>query len=369
MSIMKYTANHPRNALIEVLRFAFSIIIVLFHTGFLVKGRELTDGNVFFKGGSCAVEFFFVLSGFLMAKSIASKKPLQNASEIAEETFGYVFSKMRRLWPHILLSITIILLLEVIFGRLSPGGAVIKVWNNVSELFFIQMSGFEYGTINGHLWYVSAMILAMWVLYPVARSAPVLFNLVIAPVIGIFIVGWMIQSIGGVGRPFGKTGFLFNGMFRAFAEIALGCFCYALAERIKTASRVCRPVLAGLILISLVMSMFWMWNPFGGSAFHLLGLFSVIVVCSFAVTGDGCGRSRKCAAICGWLGSLSVPVYIHQNWAIKLGGFLYPSITSFDLYLKVTVLIVAVVTCFSAVIHFLGGYCRSRMGSNAARSV
>ena len=55
-----------RNGKIDLLRFLFAVIIVLHHTRYLFG-----DEHCFFHGGSLAVEFFFIVSGYLMTAHAA----------------------------------------------------------------------------------------------------------------------------------------------------------------------------------------------------------------------------------------------------------------------------------------------------------
>ena len=59
--------TNSRNSLLELYRFLFSIWVVWYHGFFVFK-------NQFFNHGYIAVEFFFILSGFYILKSIEKHK-------------------------------------------------------------------------------------------------------------------------------------------------------------------------------------------------------------------------------------------------------------------------------------------------------
>ena len=65
-----------KNGAIDFWKFAFSIMIVLFHSYYFANNE---DGAIF-REGRIAVEFFFIVSGFFMAKSAVSKPKLQSNS-------------------------------------------------------------------------------------------------------------------------------------------------------------------------------------------------------------------------------------------------------------------------------------------------
>ena len=82
--------SRGKNGKIEFFRFVFSIYVVLFHIekGFsgLPKYGKTVDFS-FFAHGSISVEFFFLVSGFLMAKSIYKK------ISTAEEPYKFTASE------------------------------------------------------------------------------------------------------------------------------------------------------------------------------------------------------------------------------------------------------------------------------------
>ena len=81
-----------RNGEIDVLRFVFSIIIVLHHFDQTFPIGMMKDGYI-------AVEFFFMVTGFLMVHSLHKLEPQpKGASEIADATWRFVFRKIKRRW-------------------------------------------------------------------------------------------------------------------------------------------------------------------------------------------------------------------------------------------------------------------------------
>ena len=54
--------------MINILKFIFSIVILLLHSKKLVSG-ELINATLLFPNGAIAVEFFFVVSGYYFANS------------------------------------------------------------------------------------------------------------------------------------------------------------------------------------------------------------------------------------------------------------------------------------------------------------
>ncbi|HCA56040.1 MAG TPA: hypothetical protein DEO95_11320, partial [Ruminococcaceae bacterium] len=71
--------SSARNGKIDLLKFLFSIMVIIFHFG-----KGLYNYDLFTKG-YIAVEFFFITSGFLFAKSLA-KYPYQKDTFFKDST-------------------------------------------------------------------------------------------------------------------------------------------------------------------------------------------------------------------------------------------------------------------------------------------
>lgn len=59
-----------RNAMLDITKFIFSVAVLLLHANPIVEGHELFT----MRKGYLAVEFFFIVSGYFMMRSINWKK-------------------------------------------------------------------------------------------------------------------------------------------------------------------------------------------------------------------------------------------------------------------------------------------------------
>ena len=92
--------NSGKNGKIELWRFLFCIIIMTFHIGDDILGldyRIAGDISLFSKG-QFAVEFFFVLSGFLMASSAFKNR--NNGIGTGRDTFNFMQRKLMAVLPY-----------------------------------------------------------------------------------------------------------------------------------------------------------------------------------------------------------------------------------------------------------------------------
>ena len=101
-----------RNGEIDLLRFIFSSMIVIHHYNASFNFNILENGYI-------AVEFFFLLSGYLMAQSaykITSKKDKLESSEIADSTWSFIIKKVKAFYPYYAFAV----ILQVRFRRTRP---------------------------------------------------------------------------------------------------------------------------------------------------------------------------------------------------------------------------------------------------------
>ena len=83
-----------RNATIELMRFLFASSIILFHIAGTLWDRKLILFSseefklTFFRNGYIGVEFFFLVSGFLMAKSIYRRQSQACIGKLQPEPVG-----------------------------------------------------------------------------------------------------------------------------------------------------------------------------------------------------------------------------------------------------------------------------------------
>lgn len=120
-----------RNGLIELYRFLFAMWVVWYHGFFLFQ-------NEYFDHGYIAVEFFFILSGFYILKTIDKYK---------DEKFFAGLGKL--LWGRI-----------KSLGLAFVIGVIFSVWFMVIDKKITKL---------GFLWYIPYMLLAFIVVYTLKR--------------------------------------------------------------------------------------------------------------------------------------------------------------------------------------------------------
>ena len=156
-----------RNATIELMRFLFASSIIFFHIAGTLWDRKLILFSseefklTLFRNGYIGVEFFFLVSGFLMAKSIYRRQSQAcigklQPEPVGVETIRFLWGKVKSLWPYYLPACAIGCLLFLLTKEnLHPGWFV----PYLPSLFFLQETGLSDASFTGlPSWYISSML-------------------------------------------------------------------------------------------------------------------------------------------------------------------------------------------------------------------
>lgn len=151
-----------RNREIELLRFLFASMIVLKHSQVIYDPEQY---HLFLKG-SFAVEFFFVLSGYLMMRSLNKVISRNENIDIVESTLYIIKKKALSMYPNLFI-INILGFFMIAFTDSQPikDNIIAAVKAIPSDYFFLRMFLLSEIT-NGPLWYFSSMLICMLIMVP-----------------------------------------------------------------------------------------------------------------------------------------------------------------------------------------------------------
>lgn len=217
--------KEQHNGTISIWKFIFCLVIAVFHGKLLFP-----NGNMpIFKGGYIAVEFFFIVSGIYFAKS--ALKETKTKKPIGEETVSFIWNKLKKLLPYIVISyIMSITFYQFFNSQLSISQKVNSIWN----VLLIKEFGFRGFIISSAWWYLTGMYASMFVLYPFIKKYKENFILNVSPIIVLVLLGYLSARWGHLDQSFKVLdGHLSTGMLRAFAEINLGMIVYYINQKLK----------------------------------------------------------------------------------------------------------------------------------------
>lgn len=204
--------SNSYNPEIDLLKLFFSFSVFFFHF------NKVPGFDCIMPRGYLAVEFFFIVSGYFMGMKLRSGK--------SPETVEFILRKITPIYPIVFAATVIAFIERMIFaGGDSLYKWLISIPQSFFEISMLWMSGINVGrSYNGPTWYISAMLIAMAVIYPLYRKYWKYFSKVGSLLVAIIcysIIFNYSQTICVASKYFGITTL---GVIRAIAGLSLGVF-------------------------------------------------------------------------------------------------------------------------------------------------
>lgn len=212
-----------RSGEIDLMKFIFSLIIAAFHSDLFYPQKTYA------KFGYLGCELFFMVTGYFMARSA---EKADRTAPLGESAIKFISHKIKLTLPAYLTAVAYDAALLICTGVLQIA-EVNDPARWMSDLFFLQMDGYPCYSFTGTMWYLSAMFMACFLLWPLLIKATELFENIIAPVGAVLIYGYILMTnSGSLNGPDGWNGFMYLGLLRALAGIALGTFIYSISKEL-----------------------------------------------------------------------------------------------------------------------------------------
>lgn len=312
------TSSSKHNYQIDFLKLVFMIVIVGLHSEVILNKR------IIWLSGVLGVEFFFIVSGYLMALSaerrITYAERNKQKLNVGKETFQFVFHKYKIIFPALLISIILCVSIRYHFGDKNLySNLIFSIW----ELLCGQMFGFTAYYSTGVVWYLSAMFAAMWMLYPLYLKNKDIYIHIIAPLITMFFWGWISLTYGNLGDTPGTwNGLLFKGMMRGIAGVSAGTLCYTLASSLSSIrlTSLGRWIVTNIEVVCYGFSIYYMMSHVSSTQDTI-----VVLVLMIAITITFSGQSY----IIGLFNNIkwsycakfsSVLFFCHYTWALIMSN-------------------------------------------------
>lgn len=316
-SIVSQKSKH--NGEISFWKFMFSIMIILLHVYLTMKNTLAANNQVIkyaFAAGSIGVEFFFIVSGYLMTKK-AFSIPEKRETSVGELTFEYIIKKLKAFMPYVFVAYVCALTYAIAVFKPKTYQIINSVW----DLLLLKMSGIVYyQEVLGIAWYISAMLISMIILYPLAVKYRKNFLYIVAPVIVIIIGGYIAHKYKTISGPLVWDLHVYKGLLRAFFEISLGALSYDLSERIKKINF----NMFGKLLLTVIewvgfASLFYVVNLKDAHNKYDFVMMLILFICiSISFSGKTLLINVFSNKFFYYLEKLSLPMYLNQMWVMFL---------------------------------------------------
>lgn len=194
-----------KSGAIEFWRFFFSVGVAIMHFGY-------------YNGFYIAVDFFFLLSGFLTAKTV-ERHPEKGVWSIA-------LSKWMRLWPEYVLAYVLTFVARLIRTPERISINRVFVADAVLELLGLQIMSPMSTFVNSISWYISAMMVCTPLIVWLYQKYRYTFTHIIAPYGALAIYAFFWYNWGHIDFAFVWLGTCNGGLLRGLADLMLGCALY-----------------------------------------------------------------------------------------------------------------------------------------------
>lgn len=328
-----------RNSYLDVAKFLFSIIVILFHCGY------------FFHGGYIVVEAFFMISGYFMMCSLARDK---GELSLGVATAKFVAHKYKSIAFYLIPSA---LIGCAVYAYIIPGRDLLTTLIESSLIVFevipLQVSGFQGYYTTGVSWYLSALFLTMLMIYPLARKFRENFTLTFSPLISILTYGYLASRCGHLEVPNNIVDLFNTGLLRGIAGICAGCFLYECSTRLGN-----REIsISGKVLFTILEIAGWAFCVFCIHKYPKSEHDFTTVIIMFGLLIIGINRYSLLSYLIQfrwtkYLANISMVIYLnHYYWHIFLNAW-RPNITLNE---KLPIYF-ALITVSSAFVYFVGRF-------------
>ena len=310
-----------RNGELDVLRFVFSIVIVLLHFGTGV-----------FPYGSIAVEFYFTLSGLLMARhaeklsKMSSEGGIKDLSLVADETWGFIKGKFKSFYKYYLTALAFnVIVRNLIIKHISAKTFITALFKSIPTvtLSFFAISENSTSYYVHSTWFLSAMLIAMFVLYPILLRNYRFAVKIVFPVLTLFLLGYEQTTNQNIGVWDTWSGFTYFGILRAASEIAFGATLYYISTELTRnealMQRAGRPLNRTLLTLAKVICygvVLWYAHKTGfGIEFSRAFQLHALLFCGIGIllSYTGLGWTISDCKLTRYLGKISLPIYIFHK--------------------------------------------------------
>lgn len=306
-----------RNGEIDILRLVFCIIILFHHFG-------ASFNHALFKNAYICVEFFFLLSGFLMAKSankILQQKGKLESLEIADTSWRFIINKIKPFYPYYAFAIIFQVIVRNIIINHDSLASLISNFLRSIPTFTLTFLGYNNSTKALHVgstWYLSAMVIAIFILFPLLLKNFHGFTKLVFPVASMFIVGYLSETDNAIGVWAKWSGFCFNGILRALSGLAFGASMFVLTEWVKKKylpitekSPIAKTFFTVIKIVCAATVFAFIFGFFSSNRFdvHAFLLCALGIVISFS----GISYTIPSSKLTDYLSKISLPIYIFHS--------------------------------------------------------
>lgn len=283
---------------LDLLKLVFAYIIAYFHFGVTIS-----------PGPTPAVQIFFILSGFFLARKYYSRS--HGDPQKTYNQWNYTLDHVKSIYPHYLFSLVVIFLYMLARSVLeflkSPaleklGAIALDLYNQIPDLLLLQSAYTFHDSYNYPLWQLSALVIAGYFVYGLLCCNEKISRQLVFPAAIL-----MIQSLLNSGVDiWSNYGLFYVPLLRAFSPLCIGVLAFYFTTTPYYSMIKSRRVLFNLAVLLSLISIF----AFGEHA--NIFLFTTVVLiwgCYDESSWINALLNRKIFRYCG---SFSYAIYLNH---------------------------------------------------------
>ena len=308
-----------RNGKIEWMRFVFSILIVLFHINLEIWGGKQTFGDYFSLSGRgrIGVEFFFVVSGYLMAATAFRNQ--KKAGSLGKETVQFMTKKLYGIWPWHLVAFTLLFIAVCVCEQRGIKEIAVLFFRTLPNLFLVQKVGIPSYSIMTVEWYLCSMLVGMFILYPLCRRYYDTMTRIVSPLAGLILTGFLTQVYGCLSNTKQWIGIVPKTQVRAIAGLCFGMMAFEIARYVAQMTLTKKQrLLATVVENGCYIAVILFASSQMSLKYESFALLALTVAVTLTFSNAPYGIEKMQNWFIYFLGRYSLPIYLSQDFAQKI---------------------------------------------------
>lgn len=228
MGLVSNSAQNKRNYAIDVVKLLCCLVVLCSHSIDLVENVPEIIADRWIAIGTPVVQLFFCISGFFMIESYYRSSQLSISS--GEFAIRQVTRKFKSIFPYYIIPVILFFVVRLCLGVKSFSEVYRMVVTSIPEIFGLSGIGMNYQYFNSVTWYISAMLLAIWICSYILHKNPDFYIYVFAPVTFILIFAYEASSKGTIISWNEFSGLVMNSTIRGVEGICMGAIMYLIKQ-------------------------------------------------------------------------------------------------------------------------------------------
>lgn len=324
-----------RNGTIDFMKFMSSIFIIFLHALMFMephKGIPFT---------ALAVDFFFIVSGYLVYTSTMKNKHKVKIEDLGGQTKQFFLNKIKKIYVEYAVSLAIgYFVLNIIFFQ-SFSRCIKSFLVCIGELTFWNLFGFPTDGWSNVGWYIITLFICSVIIFLILIKIEYNFYILLFPILIFLSYGFLIRNFNTfiVALETIPYGVIPLGIVRGFAGMLLGCESAFLSRKIKNINCKNRLIKFLLTLVEVFgyfsyMRLAFMHKDLGANNIFIIVFLTISIGISFSENSYLAKMFNH--DICRWLGLFSLNIYLNHNYlayAIKENKVIFNDVNVIPAYI------------------------------------